>query len=575
MFGTGPFAQRHRSVWCRARRMLRLRSFISGDRCSAHQRSPWPMNAAPRFSPALVSFFWLTPFLVLALWPNALMPARAGVLFDFSLLCLLLTVARMHKLLWPLLLLPIAASIVQLGNWIFTGQLIDVYTLMTFTATNVAESSGFAELLVESHLHWLIAGVLALAAALWGGVRGVGLPARSLLLISAMAMTLHMGLLVARTQQLPSRASDVARETFYGHVAGVASEFHRRFLMPEVPPQPIADMVLGGTSVDAILVVIGESTTTYRMSAYGYERDTTPHIADADILFKNLVSVGLNTQPNVQAMTTGDVGIIEQAHDQDVFRVARQAGYVSHYIDNNRYLNRDPMYLIAKQADAYDSVNGIGENSARNDHKIQHDDVVVPLFKAALERNQGKRRVFFVHLVGSHFNHDLRYPPAFKRFPSHYDNAVRYTDHIVQALHSEFMARTRGQTAMMIYVSDHGVKLPPGCGMGAIPQDEIANYGNDERFHSNMSVPLAVWFNPELREAQTDRIASMAQSSAKPIDQRFLMWTLADAMGVTRINGHAVEDMSLFSSTANYLPRRNSRGEDIDALLARGDICRP
>lgn len=522
----------------------------------------------------LKACLWLTPLFAVSLWPAALLPIRLGVIFDFSLLCLLMALARIHRLLWPLLLLPITISAVQLGNWIFTGQLIDVYTLMTFTATNLEESSGFASLVMASYPHWLLACSFAMVLSLVGAALSGDLTMRSLFLAGIMAMTLYMGLWVVKVQRLPE-AAELAKGTFYGHVVAVASEFHQHFVEPETPQPPIAKLALGGSSVDAILVVIGESTTTYRMSAYGYWRDTTPHIAGADVLFQNLVSVGLNTQPNVQAMTTGDVGVIKQQHDQDIFRVAREAGYITHYIDNNRFVNRDPMYLIARQADAYDSLNGIGETIPRNDHKIQHDEVVLPLFRAALSRTQGKRRILFVHLVGSHFNHDLRYPQAFKQFPSHYDNAVRYTDHIVQALHTEFMSSAHGQTAMMIYVSDHGVALPPGCGMGPVPKEEVANYTNDERFHSNMSVPLAVWFNPELRQAQLGRLDAMATSRTKPIDQRFLMWTLADAMGVTQINGRAIGDLSLFSPTSSYLPRRNVRGQDMDVLLAQGAICRP
>ena len=139
----------------------------------------------------------------------------------------------------------------------------------------------------------------------------------------------------------------------------------------------------GAMPVESILVVIGESTSTYRTSAYGYDRDTTPHIAQADLLFRNLVSVGLNTQPNVQAMMIGEVGVIRQYYDQDVFRIARQTGYTFHYIDNNRYVNRDPMYLIANYYDVYYSLNGLGEAIARNYHKIQPDeDVLAPIHDA-------------------------------------------------------------------------------------------------------------------------------------------------------------------------------------------------
>ena len=184
-----------------------------------------------------------------------------------------------------------------------------------------------------------------------------------------------------------------------------------------------------------------------------------------------------------------------------------------------------------------------------------------------------QRRILFVHLIGSHFKHKLRYPSSFNLFPSQYDNAVHYTAYVVDALRRDFMADTQGRSALILYVSDHGVRLPPGCGLDQIPDNELANYSNEEKYYINMSVPLAFWFSPELK-LDGSRLSALTRSRDKLIDQRFMLWTLADVMGVTRINGRPVAALSLFSPEADYQPRLNVHGQDIEKQLARGKICK-
>lgn len=519
---------------------------------------------------------WLVmtlPYIMLVLSPVILMSSRRSVLLDLSVLCLLFAIISLSRLLIPLLLLPLMLALIQLGNSLYTGQLINLDTLMTFSATNAEESSGFMLLALMSYPFQI---VIFLAWAVLAMVLVFKAPAsgRFALIGGAIALSIYVGGTLYKYHALPTVES-IAMQSQYGQVFSYGRDFYKSFYNVSYKQPAIASLeTTKPDAVDAILVIVGESATRLRMSAYGYGRNTTPELSKADVLFQNLVSVGLNTQPNVQAMMTGDVGAISQHHAQDIFRIAKRTGFRSYYIDNNRFVNRDAMYLIARQSDGYFSLNGIGATNPRNDHKLQHDEVVFDDFRQVLKSGQGHKRVIFVHLAGSHFNHNLRYPASFDRFPSHYDNSILYTDYVISELHRLFMSSVLKERAMMIYVADHGLKIPPGCGLGLVPAEETANYGNNDRYYSNMAVPLAFWFNDRFKQKNAEILGTLAKARTKPLDQRFLIWTLADAMGVRQVNGQMVNKLSLFSSSFDYLPRRNTRGDDIDHEIRSGRICK-
>lgn len=93
-----------------------------------------------------------------------------------------------------------------------------------------------------------------------------------------------------------------------------------------------------------------------------------------------------------------------------------------------------------------------------------------------------------MHIVGSHPSQNRRYPKDFDKFSSYYDNSIFYTDHILSRLKTMFM-KAMNKAAVVIYVSDHGVGLPPGCGLGETPRPENLSYGADDHFFRIMPCP--------------------------------------------------------------------------------------
>jgi heptose-I-phosphate ethanolaminephosphotransferase len=341
-----------------------------------------------------------------------------------------------------------------------------------------------------------------------------------------------------------------------------------------VPSSPIAlQQSTGGASAQAILLVLGESASRLRMGSYGYSRNTTPLLGSDAHLFQDALAVGLNTQPNVQALFTGRTDSTARSASQDIFRVAKAMGYKTVFIDNNGYQKEDPVVKMASTSDTYISMNSAAQTTTANDDKIKFDKVLFEPFSRQLEENKASKAIYILHIAGSHPSQDMRYPKNFAKFPSWYDNSILYTDYVVNHLKTQFM-NAMHKSAVAIYVADHGVVLPPGCGLGKIPMPENSNYGADDHFFSNYAVPLIVWTNPAFEARNPHKYQAMLANLTKPVDHRFLLYTLGDLMGLASINQTAIGKFSIFSPHINFMPRKNTDGDNVDELIRQGKICR-
>ena len=102
----------------------------------------------------------------------------------------------------------------------------------------------------------------------------------------------------------------------------------------------------------------------------------------------------------------------------------------------------------------------------------QYDETALPALKRFLDEKSTGKRVFFLHLMGSHVNYASRYPSEFNVFtdeaeiipkPWHtkrsakyinnYDNSILYTDFVLSGIID--LLRTVPNSALL-YFSDHG-----------------------------------------------------------------------------------------------------------------------
>lgn len=237
---------------------------------------------------------------------------------------------------------------------------------------------------------------------------------------------------------------------------------------------------IGKCTHNTLVWVIGESSTKYNWSLYGYERDTTPMINSMKenlLVFQNITAAGPITIPAFERMMTQASKKYPDLWKKtpSIVQLAKQAGYHTYWISNHTTdAHSGITYIFAHQADEATMTN---KGKARGEGS--YDESVLPAYKKALQ-DPYEKKLIIVHLLGSHPAYDFRYPPSYSKyttvyddtvarklstdgrakwaitFRNLYDNSVRYGDHIRYTLLSLLQHSPEADHATWLYHPDHG-----------------------------------------------------------------------------------------------------------------------
>lgn len=223
-----------------------------------------------------------------------------------------------------------------------------------------------------------------------------------------------------------------------------------------------------------LVIVVGETARAENFSLNGYERETNPQLAKADIIyFSNTYACGTDTAYSVPCMfspfSRSDYTPSKASQYETLLDVLTHAGVDVVWLDNN--------------AGCKGVCNGVkNESVAHAKHpklctaEECYDDIL--LYK--LKDRIGKARsdlVVVLHQKGSHGPaYYKRIPGEYRKFTpecrsvnlqdcttseivNSYDNTILYTDHFLYSVIGFLKGNaTRFDTAM-IYMSDHGESL--------------------------------------------------------------------------------------------------------------------
>lgn len=295
-----------------------------------------------------------------------------------------------------------------------------------------------------------------------------------------------------------------------------------------------------------IIMVIGESACRDYMSAFCPSQpwETTPwetqmrNQKDSGfVFFPNAYSCAMQTVPSLERVLTERNQYNDKpfADSCSIIDIARRAGYVTKWYSNQSYIgiNDTSVTLVAQTSDTAKWVKKEGG--------IQQFDESLLSFLD--EINPEDDNFVVLHLKGSHFNYENRYPESFAK--EHglrtdggdvecYRNSIRYTDHVLERIYS--YAKQKLNLQSMIYFSDHGgipdMRRSPrflGFKMVRIPlwtylSDEYrkqhadiaeALTANSDRYFTNDLVYELVCGILDVRSNRYDRAQSIASTSYK------------------------------------------------------------
>lgn len=288
-----------------------------------------------------------------------------------------------------------------------------------------------------------------------------------------------------------------------------------------------------------LVVVVGETARAQNWGLNGYRRDTTPKLAQADVInFSDVTSCGSSTEVSLPCMFSPygrrhyDRGEIER--HQSLLHVLQRAGIPVLWRDNQSGCKGVCEGL------AFDRLADAKNPALCNDQRCL-DEILIQDLEARVPPG-GSDRIVVLHQLGNHGpSYFERYPARFRKFTptcetpelgkcsreqivNTYDNALLYTDHFLATTIGRLKG-LRGYDTAMIYVSDHGESLGEnGLYLHGLP------YAIAPREQTR--VPMVMWFSPDFARDNRLDMACLRQRAAKPVSHDHLFSSLLGLMRV-------------------------------------------
>jgi lipid A ethanolaminephosphotransferase len=222
------------------------------------------------------------------------------------------------------------------------------------------------------------------------------------------------------------------------------------------------------------VLVVGETARAANWGLSGYARQTTPQLAERNVInFRDVSACGTNTEVSVPCMfaPVGRRNYDETRirSSESLLHVLARAGADVLWLDNQAGCKGVCEGLPTRAAR-----DGAPAALCRDGHCL--DEALLAGLGAYLDQTRGTR-VLVLHTLGNHGpSYFRRYPPAFERFTpvckfddlarcalpdiaNAYDNALLYTDHVLARLIDALARRADRLDSAMLFVSDHGESL--------------------------------------------------------------------------------------------------------------------
>lgn len=294
-----------------------------------------------------------------------------------------------------------------------------------------------------------------------------------------------------------------------------------------------------------MVFIIGETTRWDHMGILGYDRDTTPKLAQE----KNLVafrgeSCDTATKLSLRCMFVREGGAEDNPQrtlkEQNVFAVLKQLGFSS-----SLYAMQSEVWFYGNtMADKFSYREQIAAEP-RNSGKQVDDMLLVEELKRSIDEHPKGKHLVILHTKGSHFSYVQRYPRSFAKWTPEcvsidkecskeqlinaFDNSVLYTDTVI----TDVINQLRDKRAIIFYASDHGESISEHKHLHGTPR----NMAPPEQFR----VPLLVWASDKYL-SDPDRARSfehMKEQAAMKVPHRHveLYDTIMGCLGYTSPDG--------------------------------------
>jgi len=317
------------------------------------------------------------------------------------------------------------------------------------------------------------------------------------------------------------------------------------------------------------ILIIGESARRQSMSAYGYERNTTPNMMDninrTEIKsgVYDSVSSGISTRLSVPLLlsTVNVINKEDLGSSPTLPHIFNDIGFQTKLISNQQAggRNNDMIALISNKMKDFTYLSD-------SDDTRGYDVDIIPHIMTG-ETKKGRGTFMVIHLMGSHWKYNQRYPADFATFSGMgervdtYDNSILYTDYIIGLVVD--IIKESNRPIQLFYTSDHGENLnDSGDGNYLHAIKEMTEY--------EVKVPFLFVSNLAFYNKYKNKVDRVLGRKYNPVSHDNISHTILGLAGIYDKNYYKKEyDLSApeFSESKRYSINRRGEAIDIDLLF--------
>lgn len=318
---------------------------------------------------------------------------------------------------------------------------------------------------------------------------------------------------------------------------------------------------ISGGAKGIYVLVIGESQNKEHMSAYSYNRDTTPWLQDMQqnnnfLLFQDAYSCHTHTvQALSYALTAkNQYNNILLPEAVSLPEVAKAARYDTVWLSNQiKYGVYDtPITTIAGSSNQQYWAN---KNYSVTYETKFHD---LKLLEGLNGIKITDKMLIVIHLMGNHFNYKERYPEEFKRYLKDndldsYDNSMLYNDFVVKNIYEQVKKLPNFQA--LVYFADHSEDVK-----GKL------RHTSDNFIFAMARIPMYMYFSDEYVQAYPEIIDNLKKARTNTFTNDLIFNCM---MGVMRINSPSLYEAHNDITSSAYDARRSR----FKTLLGKKEIA--
>jgi len=250
---------------------------------------------------------------------------------------------------------------------------------------------------------------------------------------------------------------------------------------------------------EVYVIVIGESTSRSHLGIYNYYRQTTPELEileDELLIYNDVISPhAYSVAALTKILTLGNYENLDKIGDGSIIQLANSVGFETYWLSNQRpigpYESLITKISLSANKHKFLTTTIAGISNVLDGELIEQLDEVL--------KNEIKKKVIFIHMMGTHHHYENRYPAEFNRFNdqpitkfkseesynkiNHYHNAILYNDYLISQIIKK--VDSLNNSSFVLYLSDHGEEM----------YDDLNMAGHNEDIYSEkmFEVPFFLW----------------------------------------------------------------------------------